>query len=82
MELNKVDILRIYKVTDITNEYPDYSIEKKEKYRSVFVDDMMLYEPMLKVVCKIKYNGITEIVTRIWTKSEFDLIQKNKYYLT
>lgn len=81
MELNKVEIINIYKITDITKEYPNYSEGKKRKYRSVFADDMILYEPIFKVVCKIKYNGIIKITTKIWTKSELDLIEKNKYYL-
>lgn len=81
MELNKVEIINIYKITDITNEYKNYSDEKKYKYRSVFADDMILYEPIFKVVCKVRHNGITEIITKIWTKSELELIEKNRYYL-
>ena len=34
-----------------------------------------------KVVCKVEHSGKFEIVTRIWTKSEYELIKKNKYYL-
>lgn len=81
MQLNKIKVLKVYKITDITNEYSEYSQEKKLKYRSSFSDDMILYEPLYKVVCKIKYNRTTEIVTRIWSKSELELIEKNKYYL-
>ena len=81
MELNKIEVLKIYNVTDITNKYSEYSDEQKRKYRSVFVDDAILYEPLYKVVCKIKHNNNVEIVTKIWSKSELELIKKNQYYL-
>ena len=42
---------------------------------------MIISEPLYKVVCKVEHSGKFEIVTRIWTKSEYELIKKNKYYL-
>lgn len=80
MDLVKKKIIKIYKVIDITNEYHNYTDEHKKKYRSVFNDDMILNQPLYKVVCKVEYNGKTEIVTRIWTKSEYESVEKNKYY--
>ena len=82
MILNKTKVLNIYKVTDITKDYANYSEEEKRRYRSVFVDDMILHEPMYKVVCKIERNNKTEIITKIWSKSELELIKKNQYYLS
>lgn len=81
MRLDKVKVLDIYSIEDVTNKYSEYSDEKKRKYRSAFVDDMILYEPLYKVVCRIECNNKVEIVTKVWRKSELKLIKKNQYYL-
>ena len=81
INLKKMNIIKFYKVVDVTNEYKNYSEENKRKYRSILSDDMIISEPLYKVVCKVEHSGKFEIVTRIWTKSEFELIKKNKYYL-
>ena len=70
-----------FKLDYVTNEYKNYSEVDKQKYRSVLADDMIISEPLYKVVCKVEHSGKFEIVTRIWTKSEYELINKNKYYL-
>ena len=81
INLEKMIIIKFYKVVDVTNEYKNYSEENKRKYRSILSDDMIISEPLYKVVCKVEHSGKFEIVIRIWTKSEFELIKKNKYYL-
>ena len=37
-----MNIIKFYKVTDVTNEYKNYSEVDKQKYRSVLADDMII----------------------------------------
>lgn len=76
INLEKVNIIKFYKVVDVTNEYKNYSAENKRKYRSILSDDMIISEPLYKVVCKVEHSGKFDIVTRIWTRNEYEIIKK------
>lgn len=76
INLEKVNIIKFYKVVDVTNEYKNYSAGNKRKYRSILFDDMIISEPLYKVVCKVEHSGKFDIVTRIWTRNEYEIIKK------
>ena len=57
INLERMNIIKFYKVVDVTSEYKNYSEENKRKYRSILSDDMIISEPLYKVVCKVEHSG-------------------------
>ena len=80
MEKNRIDIIKIYMILDITDSYIYISKKDMRKYRKSEIVNIKKEESVYKVICKENRNGKNIITTKIWTETELDEIKEDYYY--
>ena len=80
MEKNRIDIIKIYMILDITDSYIYISKKDMRKYRKSEIVNIKKEESVYKVICKENRNGKNIITTKIWTDTELDEIKEDYYY--
>ena len=80
MEKNRIDIIKIYMILDITDSYIYISKKDMRKYRKSDIENLKNGESVYKVICKENRNGKNIITTKIWTETELDEIKEDYYY--
>lgn len=80
MEKNRIDIIKIYMILDITDSYTYISKKDMRKYRKSDIENLKNGESVYKVICKENRNGKNIITTKIWTDTELDEIKEDYYY--